>query len=114
MATNSSSLSFPSANESKIKFCISPDGTYLLVTIPVEVMISLVQKKVQSGSLDVSGFTPREREVFKWLMKGLLAKEIADKTHIAIRTVKSHLGSIYIKSGMTRNNLLRVYGTLDE
>ncbi len=41
----------------------------------------------------------REAEVARWVAKGLSNKELADKLHISVRTVKAHLTSIFSKTG---------------
>ncbi|MEQ8406921.1 MAG: response regulator transcription factor [Gammaproteobacteria bacterium] len=39
--------------------------------------------------------TERQREVLKWVIRGLANKQIADKLNISTDTVKSHLKAIY-------------------
>lgn len=43
--------------------------------------------------------TAREREVFELLGEGLTNQQIADRLHIGITTVKTHVGQLYAKSG---------------
>jgi NarL family two-component system response regulator LiaR len=50
------------------------------------------------GNGDIEyGLTTREKDVLQKLAKGLLYKEIADRTDISIFTVKNHLKNIYRK-----------------
>ena len=48
--------------------------------------------------------TNRELEIIKLMANGFLAKEIAEKLKISIRTVQSHNVRIYIKLG-ARNKM---------
>lgn len=42
----------------------------------------------------------RENEVMRWLVEGLVNKEIADRLGVSISTVNAHLHSIYTKLGV--------------
>ncbi len=44
--------------------------------------------------------TDRENEVLRWLVEGLVNKEIADRLGVTISTVNAHLHSIYTKLGV--------------
>jgi FixJ family two-component response regulator len=44
--------------------------------------------------------TPREFEVFRWIISGLLNKEISEKMGITLRTVKAHRGCVMRKIGV--------------
>jgi DNA-binding CsgD family transcriptional regulator len=50
------------------------------------------------------GLSPREREVFALLCRGRTNEEIAAALFISLSTVKTHLSSIFMKTG-TRNRL---------
>ena len=52
--------------------------------------------------------TQRQREVLKWIIRGLANKQIADKLSISNDTVKSHLKSIYEVLGVN-NRTQAVY-----
>ena len=49
---------------------------------------------------DARGFSPRERDVFMILVRGRNCAYIANELHIAESTVKSHIKSIYRKTGV--------------
>ncbi|MFE9929728.1 response regulator [Streptomyces sp. NPDC005533] len=54
----------------------------------------------------VSAITPREREVLGLLGVGLSNKEIADRLHLGVTTVKTHVASLMAKTG--RDNRIRL------
>ncbi|MFD5764475.1 response regulator [Streptomyces sp. NPDC127049] len=56
--------------------------------------------------LRVPGITPREREVLGLLGVGLSNKEIADRLHLGVTTVKTHVASLMAKTG--RDNRIRL------
>lgn len=45
--------------------------------------------------------TVREREVLKLLAEGLSNQDIAERLHIGLTTVKTHVGALYSKTGAT-------------
>ncbi|MFD1201897.1 response regulator [Leucobacter albus] len=47
----------------------------------------------------LSDLTPRERQVLELLVAGLSNQQIADRLHIGLTTAKTHVGSLYAKSG---------------
>ncbi len=47
----------------------------------------------------IDQLSKREAEVAHWVAQGLSNKELADKLHISVRTVKAHLTSIFSKTG---------------
>jgi DNA-binding CsgD family transcriptional regulator len=54
-------------------------------------------------------FTPREREVFHWMIEGKRNKEIAIILECSPSTIKKHVASILMKTGAeTRSGALRV------
>jgi two-component system nitrate/nitrite response regulator NarL len=57
-------------------------------------------KKNPANNLDLEKLTEREIEVANLIAQGVSNKEIADKLDITERTVKSHLNSIYNKTGV--------------
>jgi ATP/maltotriose-dependent transcriptional regulator MalT len=67
-------------------------GTYLLADrqAPPDVVPTFV---------DQHGLSPREREVIPLLNQGLSNREIAQKLFVSLATVKTHLHSIYEKTG---------------
>ncbi|MFG2752045.1 response regulator transcription factor [Streptomyces xanthophaeus] len=56
--------------------------------------------------IPVRAITPREREVLGLLGVGLSNKEIADRLHLGITTVKTHVASLMAKTG--RDNRIRL------
>ena len=44
--------------------------------------------------------SPREQEIFILLAEGLLYKSIAERLHISIETVRTHVRNIYKKLGV--------------
>jgi len=75
--------------------------------------ISLPFSPLQKGESDGDGInsvaaeyglSPREREVFVLLCRGRTNEEIAAALFISLSTVKTHLSSIFLKTG-TRNRL---------
>lgn len=64
-------------------------------------------------ALDRSALTDREADVLELLAEGLTNQAIADRLHIGITTVKTHVGSLYAKTGATsRVQLGRLAGRL--
>ncbi|GAA2842541.1 LuxR family two component transcriptional regulator [Leucobacter komagatae] len=47
----------------------------------------------------LADLTPRERQVLELLVAGMSNQQIADELHIGLTTVKTHVGSLYAKSG---------------
>ena len=43
-------------------------------------------------------FTPRERQVYKLLVKGMTNKEISQELAISIKTVEKHVSMLLLKS----------------
>ena len=52
---------------------------------------------VQEADYDRTNISNREYEILKWLAKGLLYKEIADRLKITTGTVRQHIHRIYEK-----------------
>ncbi len=44
-----------------------------------------------------STLSPKEREVASWLVDGLSYKMVADKMHVSVETIRSHIKNIYKK-----------------
>ena len=75
-------------------------GQVWLPPVILSTMISKLpqERKVNNSKIDFE-LTKRESEVAKLVAKGLSNKEISKKMNITIRTTKSHLTSIFNKSG---------------
>jgi len=54
----------------------------------------------ESGDVDVAALSPREAEVLRLVVEGLLNKQIAQRLGITERTVKAHLTSAYQRIGV--------------
>ncbi|MGP6172146.1 response regulator [Microbacterium sp. A204] len=54
--------------------------------------------------------TPRETEVLALVSDGLTNQQIADRLHIGITTVKTHVGALYDKTGASTRVLLGQLG----
>ncbi len=55
----------------------------------------------------VGGLTPREREIAALVGRGMMSREVADRLHLSVRTVDSHLARIYGKLGISGRRELR-------
>jgi DNA-binding NarL/FixJ family response regulator len=61
---------------------------------------------------DVDPLTPREREVALLAASGLASRAIAERLHLSVRTVESHLERIYHKLGLRgRYELIAAFRT---
>lgn len=74
------------------------------VWLPPSILTSLISKLPNSTVVNEPlnnnyNFTEREFEVTKHIIKGLSNKEISENMDITLRTVKSHLTSIFNKTG---------------
>ncbi|MFJ7205736.1 response regulator [Streptomyces sp. NPDC098789] len=58
------------------------------------------------GDTPLPAITPREREVLGLLGVGLSNKEIADRLHLGVTTVKTHVANLMAKTG--RDNRIRL------
>ena len=56
--------------------------------------------------------TPKEKEVLELLSKGFLYKEISEKLHISLNTVKQHIHKTYLKLHVCNRTeaVIKVYG----
>ena len=90
---------------------ISSDGRELVLRIPVCMLPAGLWLRLASRGAQVQTLSRREREVFECLRAGKVNKEIADETHISVRTVKFHLSNIYRKLDVRdRVEAFRFYG----
>lgn len=82
---------------------VSPDGP-----APAELNDSAIVDIEQQASTPANAaadpttdsLTPRERDVFELLIRGLKMREIADKLGIGYSTVNTHQKSVYKKLGV--------------
>jgi FixJ family two-component response regulator len=56
--------------------------------------------EVARARAGLEALTPREFEVFRCVIAGLLNKQIADELHAAVRTIKRHRGCVMQKLGV--------------
>lgn len=66
-----------------------------------DVLKRLVQRAVhaRAGAAPVEGLTGRERDVLDLVAEGLSNTEIAERLHIGVTTVKTHITSLMTKTG---------------
>ena len=77
-------------------------GEPLLSTEEVVDLLRLAGRQRESdraAQRSVAQLTPREREVLQSLAEGLTDKEISEKLHVGIGTVRNHLVSVFAKLG---------------
>ncbi len=90
------------AGVEEIRACIEAvlEGTPWL---PVESQqVALLSKALAGPDANLSSrFTPKEREVLRWLTQGRSNREIAATMHIDEATVKAHLGRMLRKAKAT-------------
>ena len=60
------------------------------------------------------GLTPRERDVLALVADGLSNAEIADRLHVAVTTVKTHVTSLMTKTGADNRVRLALYAVRSE
>src|SRR5208283_2570798 len=56
--------------------------------------------KVVESRARLAKLTPREFEVFRWVIAGLLNKEISEELGISLRTIKTHRANVMQKIGV--------------
>ncbi|MFC9896450.1 response regulator [Nocardia sp. NPDC127579] len=61
------------------------------------------------GAPDTVALTPREQEVLALVGAGLGNQEIADRLHLGVTTVKTHVGNLMDKTGCDNRVRLAVY-----
>jgi DNA-binding NarL/FixJ family response regulator len=88
---------------------ISPDGKRLIFSIPIETIFTYIEP-VKHRQVPAVRLTPREKEIFALLCKGLVNKEISNALNICERTVKYHLEHIYKKFNLNRCGILQHFG----
>ncbi len=74
------------------------------VWLPPEMITKMITsmpdtEPVKDNNVLVEPLSKREEEVVALVTKGMSNKEIAEKIHVSVRTVKAHLTSVYAKTG---------------
>lgn len=69
-----------------------------------ELLCAVGQALARSGEVvesreSLANFTPREFEVFRWIIAGLINKEISEELGVSIRTIKAHRACVMRKAG---------------
>lgn len=83
---------------------ISPHVLRRLVTRAVSTPMGQENSPVDRG-----GLTERELQVLQLIAAGLSNSEIADRLHLGITTVKTHIGNLMIKTGCDNRVRLAVH-----
>lgn len=65
------------------------------------------------GNTETSALSSREREIAVLAARGHSNLEIARSLSISHKTVEKHLGSVYLKLGVTSRRALRSYATAE-
>lgn len=86
-------------------FALSPHLLRRLVNRAVD-----AQLLDSSPSSDAVPLTPRELEVLPLVVDGLSNQEIADRLHLGVTTVKTHVANLMDKTGAQNRVQLAVYG----
>lgn len=68
------------------------------------------QKSATTERVVPQGLTQREAEVLALVAAGLSNAEIADRLHLGVTTVKTHIGNLITKTGATNRVRLAVLG----
>jgi HD-GYP domain-containing protein (c-di-GMP phosphodiesterase class II) len=81
---------------------ICPDAAEAVLTVAG-------QPSRRAPARPLSGMTPREIEVLRWIAVGLTAKETARKLDISPKTADHHIQSLYGKIGVTTRAAAALY-----
>ena len=65
-----------------------------------------VSPALSGPSTDEAPLTPREREIALLIAGGLTSRAVAERLHLSVRTVETHLGRVYDKLGINRRGQL--------
>lgn len=86
-------------------FMLSPHLLQRLVSRAVD-----ARAAGESGGLKAAALTAREEDVLPLIVEGLSNQEIADRLHLGITTVKTHVANLMDKLGAQNRVQLAVYG----
>jgi DNA-binding NarL/FixJ family response regulator len=67
----------------------------------IEALRRIVRERDHKAQLAIAKLTPREREVLQAIAEGLSDKEIAERFHVGVGTVHSHVTNILSKLGVS-------------
>lgn len=99
-------MSVRAMKKGAVDFLVKPfDGHELLDAIAVALSRDKEARARQAETAEIRGrvekLTPRERDVMKLVITGLLNKQIGGKLGISEKTVKVHRGRVMQKMGVT-------------
>ena len=82
------------AMEAAIEYALSEEGSSMATP-------STTSERLSSAPEHPAGLTPRQSEVLGLVAAGMTNAQIAEELFISLRTVETHLTSIYHKLGVT-------------
>jgi FixJ family two-component response regulator len=81
-----------------VDFSLKPFGDDELLSAVAEALTRSAE--VAASHARLAKLTPREFEVFRWIISGLLNKEISEELGVTLRTVKAHRTGVMRKIGV--------------
>ncbi len=87
--------------QQQIEHILSPCLQAGLLQAADELQVLFVEH-LQGSSEPEALLSPREQEVLQWVADGLASKQIAERMHISVHTVKAHIQRIYKKLDVSR------------
>lgn len=88
------------------------DGGSPMTSQVARKVVALFREPASTPSPDELALTEREAEVLRFMSQGYLEKEIAEKMHVSVNTIKTHRKHIYTKLHVrSRSEILKRYRT---
>ena len=103
---------FKTANKSELIQAINivlNGGTYFSTDLLQQMVSKFREEKTEPQSSDIIHFNEKELEILSLMIEGLSAKEIADQTHLAPKTVSNYKTNMLEKTGCKNAVSLVVY-----